>query len=193
MSKAISEKVLKTVQHFTALDSVSASAVRGQMPGTKAAIEKYLAAIEFEGVSHLDYEGFSAWLDNHTKCIQRKLPARAGRVHPWGVARKSLNLFLRSCSYNYYLRTRYSIDKISPWLEVPLDSVVAKELRKWELEKHPDLDTKDRLPRWKGLIHLEQPESDQYQGFARKCAKECDLDPAVLLDNVLWLRGRGKK
>lgn len=41
-----------------------------------------------------------------------------------------MNIFLRDCFYNAYLRDAYGLAVAEPWFEVPLDSVVAEGLKK---------------------------------------------------------------
>jgi hypothetical protein len=182
MRKPISErKLLALIQQFAAVDAVGTSAVRGQPAGTKAAIQQYLAKIRLSGIPNGTCSAFKAWLDHHTKCIQRKLPNPSA---PWGIARKTLNLFMRACYYNHYLRSRYGLGKIGRWLEVPLDGVVARGLKKDA--------GRGVLPRWAGLERLEQQDSDEFQKHAREYASACKLPVTIFLDNYLWLHGRFK-
>jgi len=182
MRKPISKaKLLAIIQQFTAIDAVGPSAVRGQRPKTAAKIQSYLGKMDLGKAPRNNRQDFLRWLDLHTGRIQRKLPSSRKR---WGVARKTLNLFLRSCFYNHYLRRAYALNKIGPWLEVPLDSVVARELR------HDA--GKGVLPRWQGLGQLQQHQSQEYQEHARDYAAACKLPVTIFLDNYLWLHGRLK-
>jgi hypothetical protein len=97
----------------------------------------------------------------------------------WGVARKSLNLFLRGCLYNIYLRKRYRLHRIETLLEIPLDSKVAKGLK----EQY-----EDSLPgTWPGLKRLESDESERFQSFATILAKKRKLPARVFLDHPFYL------
>ena len=183
MRKPISKKMLLTlIQQFVAVDSVGTSAVRGQPAGTVLAIRKYLGMMNLDRLPRNDRQDFARWLDLHTGRIQRKLP---NRRRPWGIARKTLNLFLRSCFYTHELRKAYGMAKAARRLEVPLDSLVAKGLRE-DAGKH-----NVRLPRWRGLKRLTPVESEEFQKHAREYAAGCKLPAPVFLDNYLWLRGRG--
>jgi len=180
MRKPISKKkLLALIQQFTAVDAVGTSAVRGQPRGTKAAIQDYLAKLRLSGIPKNSRSAFKAWLDRHTKSIQQKLP---NPDRPWGVSRKALNLFLRACFYNHYLRRTYGLGKIGQRLEVPLDSIVVRELKRAA--------GRGKLPRWAGLERLEQRDSEKFQEYAREYAAACDLPVTVFLDNYLWLHGR---
>ena len=45
---------------------------------------------------------FRKQLESATNALQAEMPG-----HEWGWARKSLNVFLRDCLYNFYLRRQY--------------------------------------------------------------------------------------
>lgn len=182
MRKPISEKqLLALIQQFAAVDAVGTSAVRGQPAGTKKAIQDYLAKMSLSDIPYRSKDAFGEWLNQHTAFIQRRLPNPNA---PWGIARKTLNLFLRACYYNHYLRRRYGLGKIGHWMEVPLDGVVARELKRDA--------GRGVLPRWVGLEYLEQQDSDKFQDHARKFAAACRLPVTVFLDNYLWLHSRLK-
>lgn len=174
-------KLLALIQEFTAVSAVGASAVRGQPKNTVKGIREYLGKMNLCRMPKSDQKDFRRWLDLHTGRIQRKLPT------PWGIARKALNLFLRSCFYTHDLRRKHGFECVRRWLEVPLDSVVARELRK-EARKRNIV-----LPKWNGLgdSHL-QDKSDTFQSYARAYAAACKLPATVYLDNVLWIPGRLK-
>jgi hypothetical protein len=97
----------------------------------------------------------------------------------WGSARKFLNIFLRGCSYNKYLSAHYGFDEIESWLEVPLDSHVAKGLKKIAGSRN--------LPRWDGVIHLAREESAMFQDFATEAARDDGVN-RVDLDVKFWRR-----
>jgi hypothetical protein len=84
----------------------------------------------------------------------------------------------------HYLRRAYGLGKVSRWLEVPLDGVVARELKKEA--------GRGVLPRWPGLEHLKKADSEKFQRHARVQAATCKLPATVFLDNYLWLRGRSQ-
>lgn len=180
LKKVSKSDLLALIQEFTAIDAIGVSAVRGQPKGTKRAIESYLGKkLNLGRIPHSTRQDFKRWLDRHTERIQDRLP---NPKKPWGIARKSLNLFLRTCFYNHYLRRAYGLAKIGRWLEVPLDSVVARELKKGT--------SRGVLPRWKGLENVDQEDSERYQARAREYARACELPATVFLDNYLWLHGR---
>lgn len=171
--------LLDLIKRFVVVEAVGTSAVRGQPPKTKATIHEFLAQIDLQELPRSSRESFDTWLDNLTHGLQRKLPSPA---KPWGIARKAINLFLRSCLYNHYLREAYGVDQIAHWLEIPLDSVVAKELKRSA--------PRGALPRWAGLGGLTAEHSKAFQRRASELAAELGFPSRVFLDNYLWLKGR---
>ena len=118
------------------------------------------------------------WLDRQTDALLDALPID-GR--PWGAARKAINLFLRDVLYNQYLSRRFAFGKLESWLEVPLDSAVARGLEA-EAER-------GALARWPGLKHLDENPSQEFQRFASAHAHTLGIE-RVHLDMYLWLKNR---
>ena len=116
------------------------------------------------------------WLNGQTNRLRHKLPS-SGK--PWGIARKAINLFLRSCAYNHHLRQAYGLAALEPLLEIPLDGVVAKALKR-DAERGV-------LPPWPGLKHLDAKTSRRFQKYAVVMAKEMKLPALVFLDNILYI------
>ena len=180
MDRPISKKkLLDYIQKLTAVQAVSTSAVRGHSAGTKVALQTYLGRMHLGAMPRESREEFLRWLNGRTKAMQRRLP---DLNRPWGVARKTLNLFLRGCLYNHHLRRAYGFRQVEPWLEVALDSVVAGGL----IDRADD----GALPEWPRLMHLSREQSEQYQRFAQMYACWLDLPARVYLDNILWLDRR---
>ena len=180
MTGRISKKQLMAIiQEFEAVSAVGASTVRGQPSGTADACREFFSRIDLTKVPRRSQALFDKWLNDQTRRLQRKLP---NPDRPWGIARKTLNLFLRSCFYNRFLCERYRLDRAEPWLEVPLDGVVARGLR-----KHAG---RGRLPDWPGLAWLTPERSETFQQHALDYAAEMGLPARVFLDNYLWLLGR---
>ena len=180
MTDRISRKQLMTIiQEFEAVSAVGSSAVRGQPSRTADACRDFLKKVNLMKVPRRSAALFSRWLNHETQRLQRKLP---NPNRPWGIARKALNLFLRSCFYNRFLCERYRLDRIASWLEVPLDSVVAKKLK-----EHAG---RGILPKWLGLGGLTPEDSEAFQRHSLEYAAEKGLPARVFLDNYLWLLGR---
>jgi hypothetical protein len=89
-------------------------------------------------------------------------------VRHWGSARRFLNIFLRGALYNRYTCEKYGLTRLESWLEVPLDSHVAKGF----LIKPEGKD----LPRWTTAVGLTREVSSAYQLVAREVAARRKLN-----------------
>ena len=180
MNDHISKKqLLAIIQEFEAVSAIGSSTVRGQPSGTADACREFFGKLDLTKVPRRSQLLFNKWLNHQTRRLQRRLP---NPNRPWGIARKTLNLFLRSCFYNRFLCENYRLDRTGLWLEVPLDGVVARGLR-----KHAG---RGRLPDWPGLSWLDPERSEAFQKHALDYAAEKGLPARVFLDNYLWLLGR---
>jgi len=117
-------------------------------------------------------------LDRETILLQAVLPARGRK---WGVARKLLNIYIRDCVYSAHLRSAYSLGRIEPFCEVPLDSITGKRLR--------ESDEGATLPAWPGVGRLTPDVSAQYQAIATQIARTRRLR-VVHLDVFWWSKDR---
>ena len=174
-------RFLTSVRKFTAVDAVGPSAVRGQPSGTLGAIHEYLGRLRLDRLAGMDRTDYARWLDARTRGLQKKLP---GPQKPWGVARKAMNLFMRSCLYNRYLSRKFHLTRVQRYMEIPLDSAVVRGLRRRAKKE------RRKLPRWPGLIGLQLEVSQQFQYYAKKCARRNELPGQVFFDNYLWLENR---
>ena len=107
-----------------------------------------------------------------TRRLQACLPRRAAS---WGLARKLLNIFVRDSLYTSYLAKKYGLIAMERFLEIPLDSITSKRIRK----KAPE------LPRWLGVKHLSPDTSAAYQAVALLIAKRRHM-ARVHLDASWW-------
>jgi hypothetical protein len=170
--------LLGKIKEFVAYDAVGVTAVRGQRPRTRDAVLKFLNRMEIAQIPRTKV-AFKRWLDQQTMLLAKKLPDPA---KPWGVARKALNLYLRACCYNHYLRGQYCLGDIETLLEVPVDSKVAGGLR--------EANTWMLLPSWKGLKGLEPRANEAFQECAVVLSKRMGLPARVFLDHFLFLAAR---
>ncbi len=168
---------IPTIQRFTAIECIGISTLRGQGKGVIRDTRGYLAKLKLGRIPRGSQSRFESWLDRHTEGI---LDALHIPNRPWGAARKSLNIFLRSVLYNHYLRRKSHVNQIAKWLEIPLDSLVARALK--DLAKKQEI----TLPRWPGLKHFTSEINVPYQEFAKQEAKRWKLPARVFLDNYLW-------
>jgi hypothetical protein len=170
---------MNTMQKKVAVSAVGPSTLRGNGEGVLHATQQALQGVDLFKLPVDGQEDFYAWLDEQTTKILKALPIK-GKCKPWGAARKALNLFLRDALYNRYLCKEYGIDRAECWLEIPLDSAVAKGLMK--------RDKQGVLPRWPRLKYLAKDDNDKYQKFADMlAAKEgvarVHLDMKYFLEN----------
>lgn len=172
------QEFLKVMQRHTATTCIAPSSLRNQGPGVLVAARTRLSKISLARIPHSSAVRFGAWLDRETEKILDQLPIRE---RPWGVARKALNLFLRDALCNQYLARTYGLNEVQQWLEIPLDSIVARTIRSKSLP--------GTLPAWPGLKHLQREVSDDYQAVAQDMAAERRM-ARVHLDMYLWLDGR---
>lgn len=173
---------LKLLIERTAEVALGPSALRNQgAPGVLGIARSHLKRIKLERFAVKNRRAFRRVLDAETKKLQSAFPTKARNC---GAARKALNLYLRNCVYNRYISERYSLRKITPWLEVPLDQYVARGIRR-------NGEGQD-LPRWRAIRRLTPEISDKYQYVARIIAKKRDALP-VHLDLHWWRDNRREK
>ena len=154
--------------------------MRGQGKGVMKVAQEKLGQLNLSQLSAITTQTqFEAWLDRQTERLLDRFPIKN---RPWGAARKALNLFLRDCLYNRYICTTYKLNRLERWLEIPLDSVVSKELRE---------DTQQTILRWPGLKYLKKPVSNRYQEAASSLSRKRGIS-RVHLDVELWLKNRNK-
>lgn len=122
---------------------------------------------------------FLAALDRQTLVVKGRLPP--GAQH-WGIARKVLNIFVRSSVYNRQLSRAYSLAHLEPWLELPLDSQVAQGLATC---------SGSSLPRWHSVKGLRPDVSAEYQAAAAALARKRGVFPIHL--EACWWRERVRR
>ena len=88
-----------------------------------------------------------------------------------------LNIFLRDCVYTAYLTDRFRLEKLEPKLELPLDSITAKALKRTA--------SRGVLPPWPGVKHLSPFTSKVFQAAAANEATRLGI-ARVHLDAVWW-------
>jgi len=136
----------------------------------------FLMSLKLERFHKKSEAAFLRELEVATNQLSVRLPTGARK---WGSARKFLNIFLRGCSYNKYLCSHYKLHLLEPWLEVPLDSHVAKGPKR--------IAGRGNLPRWPGVIHLTPEDSALYQNCASEAARVDGVN-RVDLDVKFWRR-----
>jgi len=97
----------------------------------------------------------------------------------WGLARKCVNIFLRDSLYNWHLCRHYKLRRAERWMEIPIDSLVAKRLRE---------DFGAAVPKWKSIASLCAEDNAAFQAAAISAAKAEQLRARIHLDAFVWGR-----
>ena len=175
----MNDRDFKLLLDHTAEMALGPSSLRNQgSPGVLSTARSYPKRMKLKKFVVKSRKAFRQVLDAETKKLQSAFPPNARN---WGAARKALNLYLRDCVYNRYIVESYSLQRIVPWLEVPLDQYVAKGIRKNEEGQD--------LPKWPTIRRLTPEISDKYQYVARIIAKKRNTLP-VHLDLHWWRNDR---
>jgi hypothetical protein len=156
--------------------SVGDTALRNQgAPRVIAPARLFLKGLELSSFALSQESRFLDRLDAATDTLQRAFPPRCSAL---GTTRKALNPFLRDVVYYVDVASHYRLEAIRGWLEVPLDSYVARGLR-----RYPDLS--DGLPSWRAIKFLTPQTSEKYQRVASLVARKEGL-ARVDLDVIFW-------
>jgi hypothetical protein len=171
--------LIDAIQHRVAVIAIGPSTARGQgAAGVVRAAQRFLASLALAPFATSDSIAFRSALDEASEWLRTALPDEA---RSWGLARKCLNIFLRDSFYNHYLRQYFGLTSGEQWFEIPLDSIVAKAIRR---------QSDKRLPRWPGVKHVPREVSEVYQSAAAELAQRFGI-ARVHLDTYLWVQGRG--
>jgi hypothetical protein len=170
---------IRAIQSRTARVAVSASSVRGAGgKGVVRAARNFLRQLDLSRFSVSDSATFAAELDHATNELRSALPR--GAQH-WGIARKVLNIFLRDCFYTSYLGSRFHLNRAEAHMELPLDSITAKQLKSTVV--------RGGLPVWCGVKHVTPEINTRYQAAAAVEAVK-RRTKRLHLDAVWWSVGR---
>jgi hypothetical protein len=172
-------KFLSMVQSRTARVAISPSTVRGRgNAGTVAASQRFLRSLPLRRFALHNPRRFATELDRTTDDLCAALPRKAQH---WGLARKILNVFLRDCLYTTYLAEAYHLPGAERFLELPLDSITARQLQ--------HAAGRGVLPRWPGVRQVTADVSALYQAVAAREAKNQNI-ARIHLDALWWAAGR---
>jgi len=177
----IPRDLLLALQARAARGALGASSMRSA--GAKGAVRAgraFLCEVDLGDFRTASASRFRAALDGNTEGLQQAFPRQARH---WGLARKGLNLFLRECLSNAYLRDAYSLQMAEPSYEVPLDSITGTTLHRL---------SGGSLPRWETLRDLTEKVSDEFQAVAARIAEERGI-ARVHLDAIWWGERAGSK
>jgi hypothetical protein len=170
----------RDMQRYIAVTTIGPSTLRNQKArGVIEAAQKYLAGVELTAFIARNEDDFLESLKIQTEQLRTALPLGAQN---WGAARKALNLFLRDVCYNRFLCERYDLARSEDWMEIPLDGLVARSLKRKA--------GRGKLPPWPGLIELTAEISRCFQAFAKDHAVSKGIS-RIHLDMRLWTEERG--
>src|SRR5947209_9920401 len=171
------DKFLKMIQSRAARTCIGPSTVRGRgNAGAVDAARSFLRRLDLAPFGVSDSASFEAQLNRTTEELRTALPRDCQH---WGMARKILNIFLLDCLYTSYLVSAFRLDRAEQFLELPLDSITAKALRKVATQRGVT------LPTWPGVKHLTMPVSASYQKVAADEASHKRI-ARVHLDAFWW-------
>lgn len=166
--------LLLALQARAARSALGASTMRSA--GAKDAVRAgraFLAEVDLSGFRTTSRSRFRDTLDGTTAGLQDAFPEPARH---WGLARKSLNTFLRDCLSSVYLRDAYSLQVAEPFYEVPLDSITGTMLHQL---------AGGTLPRWGTVRDLTPEVSNAFQDVAAQIAEDLGI-ARVHLDAIWW-------
>jgi hypothetical protein len=175
-------ELIKAIQNLEVNLSINQSAARNMGENTVKEAQDLLRNLDLRSFVSDCEEAFRKRLDEVTVEFSGKLSNKS-----WGATRKFLNIFLRAAVYNRHLCDYYDLAMVEPFLEVPLDSQVAKALRNAGNTAEGGL----FLPAWRTIIGLKPEISQKYQDVVSKVAKAKCL-ARVHLDAWYW-RSSGEK
>lgn len=95
--------------------------------------------------------------------------------------RRPLNIFVRRCLYNVYLREWHRLVRSEALFEVALDRIVAGRIRALD----------ETAPKWTTIKGLKREDSDLYQQAALRIASNKGF-ARVHLDALWWGKGYGE-
>lgn len=169
----LNRDLLTAFQARAARAALGASTMRSA--GAKGAVRAgrgFLCDIDLRVFRTPNPSHFRTVLDDTTEGLHQAFPEAARH---WGLARKGLNIFLRDCLSNAYLREAYSLQTAEPLYEVPLDATTGEMLSRL---------SEGALPAWGSVRDLTPELSDAFQALAATIAGEKGI-ARVHLD-ALW-------
>lgn len=173
---------IDVIQRHVAKTSVTPSSLRSQVK--KGGIKKtreFFSAMNLKEFAVKNEKTFRKTLDQKTKELKTSCKKYDMK---WGSARKALNIFLRSSLYNKYLRDHSGLEKAGKYFEVPLDNIIARNLKK----EVKELNMIEKIPKWEGVKNLKKHNSKEFQEIATKIAKKKGVW-RVHLDAMWWSKG----
>jgi hypothetical protein len=171
---------LGDMQRYLANVAVTPSALRNLgAGGLVRTAREFLGNLDLKPLASLDPSAYPEWLEDQTRALRARFPVK----DLWGPARKSINIFMVMASLNIVLCNVYALERFEHVLEVPLDNVVERKLRKFGRNRQMFSD--EEFPKWNGIKRLDSMNSEKYQKVAQTVAKQRGI-PRGRLDIALW-------
>jgi hypothetical protein len=166
------------MQRYVANVGITASALRNAGDsGFVSAARAFLANLDLKPLAEMQPLDYPKWLNDQTQALMEKFPIKL-----WGLARKSVNIFMVMASLNRFLCAEYGLDRFENALEVPMDNIVVKELRRFG-QTRKIIEPKE-FPVF-AIKTLDSTNSEKYQKVAERMAQELGI-PRGRLDVRLW-------
>jgi len=167
---------IKKVQRRVAYGSIGSSTLRNQgAPGVSEVAHNFLIEVNLNKFRDIENAtDYLKILNNLTDELSKKFPDRA--KGNWGAARKALNVFMEEVFYNKFLNAEYGFNRLGPFLEVPIDSYVIKNLKKEAVNK---------TPTWRGIKNLTPNDNMKWQEIASEVAEKRRI-LRIYLDIEYW-------
>ena len=132
----------RAIRHRAARVVLGSSVIRVFERGTKDSLLPILFGIPIDEIAALnDERGFKLWFEGQLDILARDIGRcnpNNTRIYPgykWGHATKVLTLYIREIVLNSRYFPNSVVERVSPWLYVPIDSAIMKRLR--QLDSHP--------------------------------------------------------
>lgn len=176
------EEFLKLMKRYVANVAISGSTLRNQgAKGVADTARAFLGGeLDLTVFREEEPDEYPNLLDKWTEQLRARLPEGAQN---WGTARKAMNVFLVQVFMNRYLAEEYGLWTFGDVLETPLDKQATRELRR--------IAGRSKLPRWNGIVNLQQEDSHRYQQFASELAERHGV-PRACLDIMLWRTNKAR-
>jgi hypothetical protein len=124
-----------SVRHWCARAATGSSVIRVFERGTKEDLLRTLLRVPIEAMPHIaGPRQFEEWFEGQLERLARVISSRNKanpRVNPglkWGHAAKVLALYLRDVVLHSRFFTDAEVERVAPWLFVPVDSKVMERL-----------------------------------------------------------------
>ncbi len=132
MAKLSDEKIINLIQERLAYSTMNIRVFRNQGRGKVEKAWRFMKSLNLKLLTKESERGvekeYSSYCNRTLHRLQKKFHKQNSNT--FGIATKALNIFLIECYLNKELNKEYKLERIKKFLEVPIDSKVAKFLKK---------------------------------------------------------------